>query len=239
MSNAKHGKGTTLKLGINTVAELTNIGGINITGESIDVTTLSSTDEYREFIGGFKDGGEVTLSGFFYPGDTNGQFAMKTALDDSTLDAYTITFPTSMGATWAFNGIVTAWGSPGADTGGAILFEATIKISGKPVLGLTASGGLTALVLTGLGGTLSPTFANSTYYYTFSGVSATSVTVTATAASHTIKLYIDEVYSADLTSGSASSAIPLTLNVGKKITLVVYESGKTPLTYEVIAVKTT
>lgn len=239
MSNAKHGKGTTLKLGVNTIAELTNIGGIKITGESIDVTTLSSTDEYREFIGGFKDGGEVTLSGFFYPGDTNGQFAMKTALDDSTLDAYTITFPTSMGATWAFNGNVTAWGSPGADTGGAILFEATIKISGKPVLGLTESGGLTALVLTGVGGTLSPTFANSTYYYTFSGVSATSVTVTATAASHTIKMYLDGVYSADLTSGSASSAISLTLNVGKKITLVAYESGKTPLTYEIIAVKTT
>lgn len=237
-TNAKHGKGTTLKKGINVIAELTNIGGIKITGDTIDVTTLGSPDEYKEFIGGFKDGGEVAISGFFYPGDTDGQFAMKTALDASTLDAYTITFPTSMGATWTFNGIVTDWGSPGADVGGAILFEATIKISGKPVLGLTASAGLSALVLTGTGGVLSPAFANGTYYYTFSGVSATSITITPTAASHTIQLYIDEVYSQDIVSGSASAAIPLTLNVGKKLTLVVYEAGKTQKQYEVIAVKT-
>lgn len=238
MTNAKHGKGTTLKKGINVIAELTNIGGIKITGDTIDVTTLTSTNDYKEFIGGFKDGGEIAISGFFYPGDTDGQFSMKTALDASTLDAYTITWPISMGATWTFNGIVTAWGSPGADTGGAILFEATIKISGKPVLGLTASGGLTALVLTGVGGVLSPAFANGTYYYTFSGVSAASITITPTAALHTIQLYIDEVYSQDITSGSASAAIPLTLNIGKKLTLVVYESGKTQKQYEVIAVKT-
>lgn len=238
MSNAVHSKSTTLKLGVNEIAEITNIGGISLSADSVEVTNLSSPDEYKEFIQGFRDGGEVSISGNFYPGDTNGQFALLTSFNAGTLDAYTITFPASMGATWTYNAIMTAY-TTGADMGGVVTFEATMKVSGKPLLGVTESTGLSALSLTGTGGTLSPVFANSTYYYTFSGVSATSATVTATAASHTIKLYIDEVYSADLTSGSASSAISLTLNVGKKLTLVVYESGKTALTYEIIVVKTT
>lgn len=237
MTNAKHSKGTTLKLGINEIAEITNIGGLSLAADTVEVTTLSSADEYKEFIQGFRDGGEVSLSGNFFPGDTNGQFALLTAFNSGTLDAYTITFPPAMGATWTYTAIMTAY-TTGVDVGGAVTFEATMKVSGKPVLGITASGGLTALALTGTGGTLSPAFANTTFYYTFSGVSAASVTITPTAAAHTIQLYIDEVFSANLTSGSPSAAIPLTLNVGKKLTLVVYEAGKTALTYEVIVVKT-
>lgn len=234
----KKAMGTRLKIGANHIAGLTSISGIERSADTIEVTTLESADNHREYIQGLKDGGEVSISGFFEPGDTNGQVAMNTLFDSGAVTPFSILFPSELGAEWTFSAVVTGF-TTGAEMEDAASFEATIKVTGKPVLGLTASGGLTALSLAGTGGTLSPTFANSTYYYSFGGVSATSITVTATAASHTLKLYADGVYVQDLTSGSASAAIALTLNVGKKLTILAYESGKTTKIYEIIAIKTT
>ena len=48
--------GTTLSIGEvpTLVAGLTSIGGLELSADTIDVTTLDSEDGYREFIGGFK-----------------------------------------------------------------------------------------------------------------------------------------------------------------------------------------
>ena len=142
-----------------------------------------------------------------------------------------------MGAEWDFNGIVTGF-STGVELEDGISFEATVKVSGKPSLGLTASAGLSALALTGAGGALTPSFAGTTYSYAFSGVTATSVTVTATAASHTLALYIDGVFSQWLTSGSASAAIAMAAIGSKMLTILAYEAGKTQKVYEIVVVKT-
>jgi predicted secreted protein len=56
------GVGTLFKRGADTVAEINSISGPNMTRDIIDVTSLDSTGGYREFIPGFRDGGEVTLS---------------------------------------------------------------------------------------------------------------------------------------------------------------------------------
>jgi len=233
----KRAVGTTLTIGANSVVGLTSIGGLELSAESIDVTTLSSDGGYREFIGGFKDGGEVSVSGFFEPGDTTGQMAMYNAFESGSTDSYSIIFPSELGASWIFNGVVTGF-STGAELEEAVSFEATIKVSGKPSLAVTASGGLTALTLTGTGGTLSPTFSTTNNSYSFSGVTATSATITATAANHTLKLYIDGVFSQNLVSGSASAAIPLTVNKGKMLTIIAYENGKAAKVYEVVVIKT-
>jgi predicted secreted protein len=224
-------------IGLNAVAGLTSIGAPSKTADTLDTTTLDSDGGYRTFIGGFKDGGEVPISGYFEPGDT-GQLALDAAFESGNATPFQIVFPADIGASWNFNGVITAFQGGNAELEELVAFEATIKVSGKPTLVMTASTGLSALSLTGTGGTLSPTFSGSAYSYTFSGVSATSVTVTATAASHTLKLYIDGAYSQDLTTGVASSSIPLTLNVGKKLTIVAQEEGKSQVVYEVIAVKT-
>jgi predicted secreted protein len=233
---AQRSLGTTIQIGANVIAELTSIAGLDISQETIDSTNLSSTGGYREFIAGFKDGGEVSLSGNFNGSDTNGQMALYTALTSSTVDSYTINYPA--GGSWTFSGVVTGF-STGAELEDLVTFEATIKVSGAPSLGITASGGLTALSLTGAGGALSPAFAAGNREYTFGGVSATSVTVTATAAAHTLKLYIDGVYSQDLVTAVASAAITLTLNVGKKLTIIAYEANKAQKVYDIIVVKTT
>lgn len=231
------GLGTKIKIGANSIAELTEIGGVDMSADTIDSTTLDNADGYRTFIQGLKDAGEVSLSGYFNPNDTNGQKAVYDLFNSGVLTAFSIIFPAIMGAEWDFNGIVTGF-KTGANTEDGIPFEATIKISGKPSLGLTASGGLTALSLTGTGGALTPTFANTTYSYAFSGVTGTSVTLTATAANHTLALYIDGVFSQFLTSGSPSSAIAMAAVGSKKLTIVAFEAGKTQKIYEVVVVKT-
>lgn len=229
--------GTKIKIGLNYVAGLTSVGGVEKSADTLDTTTLDSDGGYRTFTGGFKDGGEVALSGFFGPGDA-GQLAMDTAFESGIAESFEIIFPAALGASWLFQGVVTAF-STGAELEDLVSFEATVKVSGKPVLATTASAGLTALALTGVGGTLSPTFANTNYSYSFGGVSATSGTITATAAGQTMKLYINGIYSQDLITAVASAAIPLTINVGKKLTVVAWEDGKTPIVYEVVVIKTT
>ena len=59
--------GTKLMKGTTAIAGLTSIGGIEITADTTDVTTLDSEGGYREFIGTFKDGGEVPIEGFLIP----------------------------------------------------------------------------------------------------------------------------------------------------------------------------
>jgi predicted secreted protein len=130
---AVHSKGTVLKLGTNAIAELSSIGGLSLSADSIDVTTLGSANGYREFIQGFRDAGEVSLSGNFKPNDTNGQSALLTNLNDGSVDEYAIEFPTELGYKWTFDAIVTGF-STSASTDGVVTFEATLKVTGKPTL---------------------------------------------------------------------------------------------------------
>lgn len=228
--------GTRLLVGANAIVELTSISGLELKADTIETTNYDSGG-WRTFVQGLKDGGEVSISGFFNITDTNGQIAIYNAFTGGTSNTFTISFPASLGASWTFSGIVTGF-TTSADMEQTVTFEATIKVSGVPSLGTTASGGLTALSLTGTSGAINPTFANGTYSYSWTFATSTSITVTATAASHTIKMYVDNVYSADLTSGSASSAIAFAAVGSKKITIVAYESGKTAKIYDIVAVRT-
>lgn len=127
--------GTKLKIGSTTpktVGHLTSISGISASAETIDITALDSTGGYREFLASFKDGGEVSLSGFF-DHDDEGQQAIMTAFNGETKDTYAIEFPESVGAKWTFDGVVSAI-ETSAEVGNAVAFSATIKVSGKPVL---------------------------------------------------------------------------------------------------------
>lgn len=131
-------KGTALKIGTQAVGSLSKIGGASKTADTIDVTTLDSADGYKEYIPGWKDGGEVSLSGFFDYSD-EGQKALETAFDSSEKKDFTITFPTAAACKWTFSGYVTAL-ETSADLGDALAFSATIKITGKPSLAAVTGG---------------------------------------------------------------------------------------------------
>lgn len=129
--------GTALKIGANAIAELTSIGGLELSADTIETTALDTADGYRTYIQGLRDGGEVSISGFFKGSDTNGQQALLTNLNDGSVDTYSIVFPTAIGYTWSFSGIVTGF-STGAELEDAVTFDATLKVTGKPTLAATA-----------------------------------------------------------------------------------------------------
>lgn len=125
--------GTTLKAGAVKVGGLTSIGGLDLSSDTIDVTTLDSDGGYREFINGFKDAGEVPLEGYFYGGSDAGQKSMYDLFESGASEAFTITFPAETGASWTFNGLVTGFATS-VDLEDPLSFSATIKVSGKPTL---------------------------------------------------------------------------------------------------------
>jgi predicted secreted protein len=233
---AKKAIGTLLKIGANAIAELTSIGGLSLSADTIDVTTLDSPTGYRDFMQGLKDGGEVSVEGFFNPDDTNGQIALYNSFDAGTMLAYSMIFPASLNnVEWDFNAIVTAIETE-ASLEDAVPFKATLKVSGKPALGLTPSANLTALAITGTGGSLAPIFGATRYAYTYSGLTAASFTVTATGTG-ALKLYVNGVFKENLTSGTASSAIAIAANEVADVMVTHQEPGKTIKVYTVRVVK--
>jgi len=234
---ANKGIGTTIQIGATTIGTLTSIVTPEISADTIESTTLDTATGYKTFVQGIRDGGEVSMTGYFDPSDT-GQTALKTALDAGTVDTYTITFPFGTN-TWTFTATVTKYKTGEANLSDLLSFEITVKISGKPNLGSTASGGLTALTLSGTAGALSPTFNNAKLGYAWSFTTDGSITVTPTAASHTISIYVDGVFFQTVTSGATSNAIgTFTAASSKKIDIIVYEAGKAPKTYSVMAIRT-
>lgn len=137
---ATRGLGTVLKIGkdaaAKAVAGLTEIGGLELSADTIDVTTLDSSGGYREFIGGFKDAGEVGLTGFFDATTGKGQKELYDLFESGTVSDFEIEFPSSMGASWTFQGVVTGF-KTSTSLEDPVNFEATIKVSGKPTLTVT------------------------------------------------------------------------------------------------------
>jgi predicted secreted protein len=129
---AKPAMGTKLKKGTTAIGELTSIGGLDLSADTIETTTLDVVDGYRTFAGGLKDAGEVSISGYFDPAQHEG---LLTDFEAGTATAYTIEFP--FGATWTFSAIVTGY-STGAEMEDNVSFEATLKVSGKPTLTIGA-----------------------------------------------------------------------------------------------------
>ncbi|SCZ80393.1 phage tail tube protein [Acidaminobacter hydrogenoformans] len=231
---AKAGNGTTLMIGATVVGEVKKISPLGSKRDEIDVTTLSSAA--KEFILGMADYGSVTVTVNWYPGDA-GQTAIRTAFANQTTDTYTITFPSSLGATYVFQALVLE--APGPEVGNDVLqSEIILRCTGAAELGLTASTGISALALSA--GTPAPTFATGTLNYYCTWTSTTSTTVTVTAASHTIHLYVDGVFTEALTSGAVSASIgTFGTQSSKKLDIIVWESGKIPKVYTIIATRTT
>lgn len=137
---AKRALGTKLQIGKDspvTVAGLTSIGGLELSADTIDITTLDSDGAYREFIAGFKDAGEVSLEGYLELEPEKGQKDLYDLFESGETEDFTILFPNDMGS-WQFKGVVTGF-STSADLEDPLSFSCTIKVSGKPTL-LTGAG---------------------------------------------------------------------------------------------------
>jgi len=130
---AKRALGTKLQIGKISpvaVAGLTSIGGLELSADTIDVTTLNNDEGYREFIAGFKDAGEVSLEGYLEL--NQGQQTLYNLFVSGETEDFAIQFPDNFGK-WEFEGVVTGF-STSADLEDPLSFSATIKVSGAPTL---------------------------------------------------------------------------------------------------------
>jgi predicted secreted protein len=129
-SNATAGAGTTISWNGTTVNEVTSIGDLDTSADDIEVTDYQSTDGYKEYIQGLKDGGEVEVEGNFYPSDT-GQSNLISDYNAGTSREAIITLPGSIG-TWTFDAYVKGFATQ-TPIDGKVGFTATLKVTGKPV----------------------------------------------------------------------------------------------------------
>jgi predicted secreted protein len=120
--------GTKIEFNSVEVKNLTSIGEVSVDSDEIDVTTLDSASGYREFLQGFKDSGEVTLSGYYNSADA-GQAALITGYGTGDLKATVITLPSAAG-TVSFNSYVKSFSVGAAEVDGAVGFSAVLRISG-------------------------------------------------------------------------------------------------------------
>ena len=120
--------GTTITFNAKNIGALTSIGEITPDSEELDATTLDSQGGYREFLQGFKDSGEVTLSGYYNKADL-GQKELITGYGTGTTHPVVITFPNSAGGA-TFQAYVKSFTLGAADVDGIVGFGATLRISG-------------------------------------------------------------------------------------------------------------
>lgn len=119
--------GTSIVFNSATIGDITSIGEVAVNSDEIDVTALDSASGYREFLQGFKDSGEVALTGLFDKADA-GQLALRTAYANGTAYATVITFPDS--STVSFSSYVKGFSVGAAEVDGAVGFGATLRITG-------------------------------------------------------------------------------------------------------------
>ncbi len=131
MSNAISGVGTSFRRwngsSWENIAEINSITGPNKSRDTIDVTSLDSTGGYREFIGGFRDGGSVTLP-MNFTRDTYD--TMNTDFEDDDLQNYEIFLPDDDGTSFEFEALVTELGL-GIPADDKVTADVTLKVSGQ------------------------------------------------------------------------------------------------------------
>ncbi len=111
------------------VGNLTNIGEVGADSDELDVTTLDSDGGYREFLQGFKDGGEVAMSGYYLEGKNQDE-AIK-LFDSGDKVTGVITFPSK--STMTFPCFVKSYKVGPAEVQGAVGFSFSVRVAGKPV----------------------------------------------------------------------------------------------------------
>lgn len=218
------------------IGKVKSIKSPNLSVDMIDVTTMDSANSYKETLPSLIDGGEISFEALFDAGDAQ-QVGLYSDLNNKTLQTFTI-LPKSESWSWTVTGYVTGI-EQDIPMDDAISLNVTIKVSGVPLLATSASTGISALTVRDQddGGECTaanylPNWAIGTFSYGITYTTATSFRIRATAASHTIKMYVDDVYLENLNSGVSSSAVALSADASKKVKLIAYEANKTPKTYE-------
>ena len=139
MTNALSAFGTKLQIGdgeeeeeFTDIAEITRLRGPNLAGETVEVTSHSSADAWKEYIPTILSAGDVTADLNYVPSDTNHQ-ALITALMGRTKTNFNIITPGTSNTTWAFSAYVAAFNIE-ENVNGALTAAITLRVTGKPTV---------------------------------------------------------------------------------------------------------
>jgi predicted secreted protein len=123
-------KGVVLTYNSQAVGELDNVELTGSNGEDIDITNHDSPDDYKEYVLGLLDGGEISCTGN-YVASNAGQAAIIAAHYARTSNAWTVVYPDTGDSQFAGNGYVKSF-KVTAPVAGKLSIAFTVKISGKP-----------------------------------------------------------------------------------------------------------
>lgn len=117
-----------------TIAQVVDIRGPGLSVDTIEVTSRSSTNGWKEYVSGLKDGGELTFDIRHDPagGTHDATTGLIKFLEDADTEQWQLTL--ADGTTdWVFDGIVTGFEpeNPLNDSADA---SVTIKLTGEPTL---------------------------------------------------------------------------------------------------------
>jgi predicted secreted protein len=123
--------GAIVKLNTTTISEVTSITAPNFTADTLDVTTHSSPDAYREYIQGLRDGGEIAVEGNYTTGSAA---AILLQFNTSSTVTMTVDLPTKPSATRFTATVICTEFSSDAPFDGIITFSSNFKVTGKPTV---------------------------------------------------------------------------------------------------------
>lgn len=116
------------------VAEITELTPPQMSRDDIDVTSHQSSDGYREFISGLRDGGEVSFKANWLPTNAthDGTTGLLESFNDNVNHNWKIILPSTL-ITISFSGFLTAF-EPDLPIEEQAQLSGTIKVSGKPTV---------------------------------------------------------------------------------------------------------
>lgn len=122
------------------IGNCTDLGGPERSRESLETTAHDSADQYREFIPGLKDGGEVTLTLNYDPTNATHELLDDDFDEQVVRDDYGIVVlpDTEDEVTWELSAFITDL-SDSFPHDDKMEREVTLKVTGKPVLVATGS----------------------------------------------------------------------------------------------------
>lgn len=125
----QRGDGTPTTEAFTAIGSVSEVKGPEIKRDTYDVTAHDSVDGWREFIGGLKDAGEVTITLNYDPSVHD---VLIADFDDTAPRNYKLVFPQGLGE-WAIKLILSEF-SQEAPVDDKLSAELKFKVSGKPTI---------------------------------------------------------------------------------------------------------
>ncbi len=123
-----------------TVAQVRRIGSVSMTADEIEATTLDTVGDFRSYLQGFKDAGELPLEVIWDPTLTShgtSTFGLYGMFTSGTNQLFRIKIPVSPNYFLRIAGFIRDFALPEFNPDDPIATTATIRLSDTPVLGLT------------------------------------------------------------------------------------------------------